>query len=367
MEPFELAIPLLAAFGVAVVSTPWVGRLALTVGAVDRPNERKVSQRPDMPLLGGLAVASGVLAGLLCVQLLVEGGLEAAKLRGLLLAGAIMLGLGVVDDRFGLGAGAKLLGQLAAAAVAIAHGFEIFRFTNPFTGDLIHFPVWLVWVATGLWIVAVTNALNLLDGLDGLASGVAAIMGTTLAIIAFQAGNAFGVLVGVALVGALLGFLPHNFAPARIFLGDTGSLFVGFLLSLIALECYPKVSLITLMVPLLTLAVPLLDTTLSIVRRVRLRAPIFSADRLHMHHRLLASEGSARAAVLQFYFLTAAFCLIAVSFTRLEGIWAAVFFAAVVGLTIRLLWNLGVLSAGPDPDAEPCEADLGARAEEGES
>ena len=114
-------------------------------------------------------------------------------------------------------------------------------------------------------------------------------------------------------------------------------------------------------------AVPLLDTTLSIVRRVRLRTPIFSADRLHMHHRLLASEGSARAAVLQFYFLTAAFCLIAVSFTRLEGPWAAAFFVAVVALTIRLLWNLGVLSQHPEEVSDGGDPDLGANAEKGES
>ena len=367
MEPFELAIPLLAAFGVAVVTTPWVARLALAVGAVDRPNERKVSRRESMPLLGGLAVAAGVGVALLCIQILSGPGLAPTKLRGLLLASGIVLVLGAVDDRFGLGARSKLFGQVLAAGVAITHGFEIFHFTNPFTGQLVQFPVWLVWVSTTFWIVAVTNALNLLDGLDGLASGVSAIMGTTLSIIAYQAGNPFGVLVGVALVGALLGFLPHNFAPARIFLGDTGSLFVGFVLSLVALECYPKVSMITLMVPLLTLAVPLLDTTLSVVRRVRLHAPIFSADRLHMHHRLLASEGSARAAVLQFYFLTAAFCLIAVSFTRLQGIWAAVFLVAVVALTIRLLWNLGVLSMTPGPEDDECEADLGARAKEGES
>jgi UDP-GlcNAc:undecaprenyl-phosphate GlcNAc-1-phosphate transferase len=207
--------------------------------------------------------------------------------------------------------------------------------------------------------VAVTNAVNLLDGLDGLASGVAAIIGATLSVIAWQAGHGFAVCIGVALVGALLGFLPHNFSPARIFLGDTGSLFAGFVLSVMALECYRRVSLITLMVPLLALAVPLLDTALSIVRRVRLRAPIFSADRLHMHHRLLESEGSARAAVLQFYFLTAAFCLIAVSFTRLEGVWAGVFLLAVAVLTVRLLWNLGALST------EPRQMELSSCSEEG--
>ena len=362
MEPLELATLLLSAFGVAVMATPWVGRLARAVGAVDRPNDRKVSQRDDMPLLGGLAVAGAFAVSLWAIHWIGGPAMDATKLRGLLLGGAVILAIGVVDDRFGIGARTKLSGQILAAAIVIAHGFEFFQFSNPFTGEMIDLPRWLVWAVTGFWIVAVTNALNLLDGLDGLASGVAAIIGATLAVIAWQAGHAFAVCVGVALVGALLGFLPHNFSPARIFLGDTGSLFVGFVLSLMALECYRRVSLITLMVPLLTLAVPLLDTTLSIVRRVRLRAPIFSADRLHMHHRLLASEGSARAAVLQFYFLTAAFCLIAVSFARLEGMWAGAFFAAVVALTIRLLWNLGVLDVAPGSS----EADLG-NAEKGES
>jgi UDP-GlcNAc:undecaprenyl-phosphate GlcNAc-1-phosphate transferase len=360
MQPLELAIPLLGAFGVALAVTPWVGKLALAVGAVDRPNERKVSRREDMPLLGGLAVAAAFATGLLAIHLLEAGPLYAAKVRGLLIGGAVVLALGVVDDRFGLGARAKFGGQLLAALIAVAHGFEIFAYSNPLTGEVVELPRWLIWIATSFWIVAVTNALNLLDGLDGLASGVAAIIGTTLSVIAWQAGHGFAVCIGIALVGALLGFLPHNFSPARIFLGDTGSLFAGFVLSLLALECYRRVSLITLMVPLLALAVPLLDTALSIVRRVRLRAPIFSADRLHMHHRLLASEGSPRAAVLQFYLLTSAFCLIAVSFSRLEGAWAAAFFVAVVGLTVRLLWNLGALSTGPR------EPGLGSCPEEGE-
>ena len=349
MEPIELAIPLLSAFGVAVLATPWVGKLALAVGAVDRPNERKVSRRDEMPLLGGLAVASAFLAGLLVMRATGVSLPDGGKLQGVVIAGLLILGVGVIDDRFGLSAGPKVLGQLAAAGVAIVHGFEIFQFTNPLTGNLVELSAPILWAATAFWIVAVTNALNLLDGLDGLASGVSAIIAATLAVIAWQVGSSFGVCIGIALVGSLLGFLPHNFAPARIFLGDTGSLFVGLMLSLLALECYRRVSLITLMVPLLTLAVPLLDTTLSIVRRVRLRTPVFSADRLHMHHRLLASEGSARAAVLQFYFLTAAFCLIAMSFTRLVGPWAWGFLAAVVALTVRLLWNLGALSTEPTP------------------
>ena len=356
MEPLELAIPLVAAFGVAALSTPWVARFALAVGAVDRPNDRKVSRRDNMPLLGGLAVAAGFTAAMAWV--LAFGppeGLDSEKsmdkVRGLALGGLVILGLGAIDDRFGLGARAKLTGQLVAAGLAIHHGFLLFYLTNPFTMEKLDLPEPVMWVATAFWIVAITNAVNLLDGLDGLASGVAAIIGTTLSVIAWQAGHPLGLWVGVALVGGLLGFLPHNYSPARIFLGDTGSLFAGFVLSLLALECFRRVSLITLTVPLLTLAVPLLDTSLSIVRRIRRGDPIFSADRMHMHHRLLASEGSARAAVLQFYLLTSAFCLIALSFARLEGIWAVGFLLAVVGLTIRLLMNLGLMELQAEEEA----------------
>ena len=160
-------------------------------------------------------------------------------------------------------------------------GFEIARLSDPFALKVVDLPRWVVWPATLLWIVGITNAVNLLDGLDGLATGVGAIIGATLTLIAFHAGEPLGVCAGLALVGALLGFLPHNFSPARLFLGDTGSLFIGYVLALLALEGYRRVSLITFVVPLLALAVPILDTTLSVVRRVRLRAPILSADRMH--------------------------------------------------------------------------------------
>jgi UDP-GlcNAc:undecaprenyl-phosphate GlcNAc-1-phosphate transferase len=267
-----------------------------------------------------------------------------SRVRGLLFGGLVVLVTGMLDDRFGLNAWAKLSGQISAAGIAIAHGFQFPYFTDPFTQQLVDVPDWLLHGLTALWIIGITNAMNLLDGLDGLATGVGAIIAVTLAVIAWQGGQPFGLITGIALFGALLGFLPHNFAPARIFLGDTGALFVGFTLSLLALECYRRVSLITFIVPLLALAVPILDTGMSILRRILRRRHIFKADRQHMHHRLLAREGSPRAAVVQFYLLTGAFCLIAVSFTRLQGVTAALFLAGVVALTVRLLWNLGVLA-----------------------
>jgi len=357
MEPLDIAIPIASAFAVAAIATPFVGRFALAIGAVDRPSERSVSQRPNMPLCGGLAVGLAFGVGLVAILAMAEHGPD-PKVRGLLLGGAVVLVTGVVDDRYGLNAWSKLSGQLLAAGIAIGHGFHFPYFTGPFTQDLVNLPEWVSVGLTVLWIVGITNALNLLDGLDGLATGVGAIISATLALISWQAGHPFGLYVGIALFGGLLGFLPHNFAPARIFLGDTGALFVGFTLSLLALECYRRVSLITLIVPMLALAVPILDTLMSIVRRIVRRRPIFTADRQHMHHRLLAREGSPRAAVIQFYLLTAAFCLIAVSFTRLEGVTAALFLAAVVGLTVRLLWNLGVL-APEDPSPGTPETEKG--------
>ena len=354
MQGLALALPLAVAFFAALVLTPYASRLATRIGAVDCPSARGVNQRPGMPLLGGLAVAAGFFAGMMAVGLVPRSPVDADRWWGMVAGGLVLVGTGIWDDRFGLNALPKFTLQMIAASIAVASGFEISRLSSPLTtGVMIDLPRWVVWPASLLWIVGVTNALNLLDGLDGLASGVGAIIGATLTAIAWQAGQPFGVFVGVALVGALLGFLPHNFAPARIFLGDTGSLFIGYTLSLLALEGYRRISLITFLAPLFALAVPILDTTLSILRRMRSHAPIFSADRLHMHHRLLDAEGSPRAAVLQFYFVTAAFCLIALSFTKLHGATAVVFLAIVAILTLRLLRNLGAL----DLTARPGESE----------
>ncbi len=355
---------LVLAAGVSAALTPLVMRLARALGAVDRPTARGVSRRDNMPLLGGLAVAGGFVLAVACGALWADAAPSSERLRGLLLGAGVILALGVIDDRFGMKAWPKLVGQLVAAAIAITHGYQIDRLSDPISMRVVDLPLWVIWVATPLWIVGITNALNLVDGLDGLASGVGAIIGLTLSVIAWQAGQPFGVCFGLALVGALLGFLPFNFPPARIFLGDTGALLIGFVLSLLALEGYRRVSLLTFIVPLLALAVPILDTLLSIVRRVRTRSPIFTADRLHMHHRLLAHEGSTRSAVLQFYFLTAAFCLISVSFTRLQGYAAALFLLATAVLTVRLLRNLGLLTSDPGQNPGEDPGDLHAVVEE---
>ena len=335
------------AFGVAALcsaaATPLAERLSLRIGAVDRPDERKVSRRLNVPVLGGLAVSLGFFMGLAVPLLLLADASSEPRLEALLLGGLLVLGVGALDDRFGLAPIPKLVAQIGAAAVAIGFGFQIDHVTDPISRTVWHFPAWVAFGVTTGWIVIVTNSINLIDGLDGLCSGVSAIIAITLTWIAWQGGHLPGMVIGTALVGALLGFLPFNFPPARIFLGDTGTLFVGYVLAILALEGYQRVTVITFIVPLFALAVPLLDTGLSILRRIRSGKAIMQPDRQHIHHRLLSEyQGSQRSAVLSIYFLTACFCVIAVSFTRLQGYAAIVFLAVIVLLTLRILRNLGL-------------------------
>jgi UDP-GlcNAc:undecaprenyl-phosphate GlcNAc-1-phosphate transferase len=354
LELGELAIPFATALGVAALTTPIVSRVACALHVVDRPNERKVNRRPNVPLMGGLAVALGFFVGSAVAVLMQGDDFDAPhRVKGFLVGGAMLLALGAFDDRWSLRAGPKFAVQGMAAAIAIFYGFEIDHISDPFAHSIVWLPGPIAWLATVGWIVGVTNAINLIDGLDGLATGVGVIIATTLSIVCWQAGEMTGVLLGVTFVGALLGFLPFNFSPARIFLGDTGALFIGFVLSLLALEGYRKVSVLTFVVPLLALAVPIMDTLLSVIRRLRRQTNPFAADRAHMHHRLLESEGSQRSAVLSLYFLTTCFCVIAVAFTKLGGLAALLFLVAVIALTVRMLRNLGFFGVDTADGTEP--------------
>ena len=344
VDPLHAIMIAAVAASLAALSTPLVIRFAHWVGAVDRPNERKVSTRDAMPLLGGLAVALGCTAGLTVASQIVEAPGLSRALMGFG-AGALVLVLaGLWDDRFEMRPVVKLIFQILAAAIIVEAGYRIDLFSNPVTGEMIIVPLWIMWPVSIIWIVGVTNAMNLIDGLDGLSSGVGAIIAGTLTVLCWQGGQWGGVAIGLALFGALIGYLPYNFPPARIFLGDTGSLLIGLGLSVLALEGYRKTALLAFIVPLLALAVPLLDTVLSILRRLRSGKGVFSADRLHMHHRLLQREGSHRSAVLLLYFLTTCFCMIALSFSQIEGWISLIYLAAVIAVTYRLLRNIDAFS-----------------------
>ncbi len=355
MDLTQIILPALVAAVAAAAMTPLVSRLAIALDIVDRPNARKVSDRAGMPLLGGGAVYVGVVAGLLAAAFsLGWQSLDLVRIGGFAAGGLLLLAVGVWDDRFDLSAWQKLPFQIGAAVLAILCGFQIDFFTDPFTMQTNPLPPAIMWPVTLLWIVGVTNAMNLIDGLDGLSAGLGAIISATLVVLCAQASQPTGILVGAIVCGALVGYLPFNFPPARIFLGDAGALFIGYALALLSIQGYRKAALLTFVVPLLALAVPLLDTALSVQRRIRSGRGIFSADKMHMHHVLLRREGSHRKAVLWLYFQTACFSIIAVSFSKLQGIPAYIFLAAVVLLTFRLLRNLGLLAVPSDePTAEP--------------
>jgi UDP-GlcNAc:undecaprenyl-phosphate GlcNAc-1-phosphate transferase len=309
-----------AAFVVACLAaallTPPTRRLALRWGAVSRPGGRNV-HGSVVPRLGGVAIFLALLlplAGLFVVDSSVAAivRLQALKAVGLLVGATAMVLVGVVDDSRGLPATVKLIAQLAVAALAFACGFRIDAISVPLLGVLpmgvFAFPMTL------LWITGIINAVNLIDGLDGLAAGIVLFAGLTNLAIACMDGAVFIAVISAAMTGAVLGFLVFNFNPARIFMGDSGSYLLGYVLGTSAIVGSQKASTaVALLVPCLAMGVPIFDTLFSMVRRYLERRPIFSPDRGHIHHRLLDMGLTHRRAVLTIYAASAVFSVAAIA------------------------------------------------------
>lgn len=273
----------------AMGGTPLVRLLALRVGVVDQPAARKVHTSP-IPLLGGLAIYASV-----CVALLLfSDTFYVAQLVSMLLGATWVSSFGLWDDRFGLGAGVKMLAQLGGAAILIMSGVMV----------KLPVPMALNYVLTLLWIVGITNAMNLLDNMDGLSGGVGAVGSAFFLLLAALSGQYLVGAMAAAILGACLGFLIYNFNPATIFMGDTGSLFLGFVLSALAIKLrFPaNVTWVTWMIPLLVLIVPLFDTTLVFISRLRRgKNPLTTPGKDHISHRLVDSGLTKREAVLLLY------------------------------------------------------------------
>jgi UDP-GlcNAc:undecaprenyl-phosphate GlcNAc-1-phosphate transferase len=295
------------ALAIVLVLTPAVGSAARHLRVVDRRTETGRVQR-DVPRLGGLALLLGIFVPSLAFLPL--GG----DLRGVLLGGAVAATLGAIDDFRGLVWWQKLGGQLVAAAIPPCFGVWVHSFT--FLSGPLTFPVWVGAPLTVLGIVAVMNMVNFLDGLDGLAAGVCAISGGTFAVIELaQGASGVGAAILAAIVcGACLGFLRHNFYPARIFMGDSGALLLGYTLAAISVQGLLKTAaLATLVLPLLVLAVPVLDTSFVIAKRIRTREPIYRADARHLHHRFMRLGFSQPRAVLHVWAWCATLALAALA------------------------------------------------------
>ena len=285
---------------VVVLLTPAVGGMARLLGAVDRPGEdgRRLHRRP-VPRLGGLAIFLGIVVPSLAFLDL------SGEMRGVLLGAAVACVVGAVDDFRGLAPAPKLGGQVLAASIPCAFGVWIDHFTFPFVGA-VDLPAGVGVPLTVLWIVAVMNMVNFLDGMDGLASGVCAIAGLTFAILALSLGKTDAAILSAVVAGACIGFLRHNFFPARIFMGDSGALVLGFTLATVSISGLLKTaSTVVLFLPLLVLAVPIIDTSFVVARRLKYRQPISSPDRSHLHHRFMSIGFGQRRAALTMWAWTA--------------------------------------------------------------
>jgi UDP-GlcNAc:undecaprenyl-phosphate GlcNAc-1-phosphate transferase len=276
---------------IVILLTPAVGGMARLLGVVDRPEARRLNRRP-VPRLGGLALFFRIFVPALAFLPL------GRETKGLLLGAAVATLVGAIDDFRGLVWWEKLGGQIAAAAIPTGFGIWVHRFTFPVVG--VHaLPEWVGVPLTILWIVAIMNMVNFLDGLDGLAAGVCAISGFTFCLIALSLGRAETAVLAAVVFGACLGFLRHNFYPARIFMGDSGALLLGFTLGALSIQGLLKTAAVaTLLFPLLVLAVPILDTSFVVAKRLKYRQPVYVADRYHLHHRFMNIGFSQRRAAL---------------------------------------------------------------------
>ena len=348
----SFVVAFFVSLGVATVMTALVLRFALTRGLYDQPDHRKVHARP-IPRLGGVAIVIGFFVPV-TELLIVEAGARDALTRdtlqlvGLYVGGFLIAALGLFDDLRGANARQKLVVEVAVALLMYGLGYRIEAISNPFGGSVelgvLALPV------TVLWFVGVMNAVNLIDGLDGLAGGIGLISVMTLFALSAIEGDTLGCLLCACLGGSLVGFLIFNFNPARIFMGDTGSLFLGFVLASFSIASSNKGSTaIALVVPILALGLPIVDTMWAIGRRFRAQRPIFSADQEHIHHRLLKAGFSHRGAVLTLYGLALALAGAAL-LTRAvsQPVAGLVVLAAAVVLfvVLRLLTSRPRLSTG---------------------
>ncbi len=307
-------LPVIMAMGLAMLvsfaMTPLVKRLAYKIGAIDVPKDNRRMHKRPIPRLGGLAIFIGCMVSLLLFADIDRG------LRGILLGACLIVAVGVVDDAHPLGAGVKFILQIVAALIVVWHGVVIQTIANPFafvTGNPYwNFGIWAVPI-TVIWIVAVTNSVNLIDGLDGLADGVSTIAALTMLIIALLMGDLEVAIITAALVGACVGFIPYNRNPAQIFMGDTGSTFLGFMLATVSvIGLFKLYAVISFIVPFIILGFPIFDTCSAFTRRILKGQNPMKADRSHTHHKLIDMGMNQKQAVATLYLVAGVLGLFAV-------------------------------------------------------
>ena len=339
-------IILLASAALALLLTPRVMNLAKSIGALDYPAERSIHSKA-VPRLGGVAIAGafGISILVFVIYKIAVGDMDLAMywqqnrpLAGILIGSFIIFAVGVVDDIYDVKPIFKFSGQLVAAVVTVSFGVTVDFLGSPFSDELIYIPYWLGTFLAIFWIVALTNTINFMDGLDGLASGIVGISAIALYIIAIETGRLDVALSLVVLFGCLLGFLRYNFNPAKIFMGDSGSMFLGFFIGAITIQSAAKsTATIALLVPIVIMGIPIFDAAFAIWRRFVNRRPLSKADKEHIHHILLHKGLSHRATVLIIYGWTLILSSVGLSLRFFSG-YVRVF-------TLVLLFPVSVLLA----------------------
>lgn len=326
------AIAIVLAFIVSCVLTPFSKKFAMKVGAIDYPKERGVHTKP-MPLAGGTAIVTSFIVVSLLIAPFMEG-FVASEFIGLLAGCVIISILGFLDDVYQLSPKIRIFFQLLAALIVVFSGTTIEWISWPWSeSGLISLSTLGNFISV-LWIVGLTNAVNFLDGLDGLATGVATIASISFMVISFLFGPPVVVVLAAILAGSCLGFLPHNFSPAKIFMGDTGSTFLGFTLAVISIQGLTKsYTVITIIVGAIVLGLPLFDTSFAILRRLKNNQKITQADRGHLHHRLVDKGMSHKKAVLSMYAVSGCFGIAGVLFALQDFL-----FATLIVATIFIVW-----------------------------
>ncbi len=313
---------------VSYAATPWVKRVAYKVGAIDVPKDNRRMHKTPIPRLGGLAIYLAFL-----FSVLIFGDID-RQMQGILLGTVMIVVLGVLDDIIALKALPKFLVQIAAAGVAVYHGCVIQFLSNPnvFSQAMPYFDLgWLSVPVTIIWIVDITNAVNFIDGLDGLACGVSAISTASLLVIAFLVQEWGICVILAALLGACIGFLPYNRNPASIFMGDTGATFLGFILACLSVQgLFKFYAIVSFAVPFLVLGIPIFDICFAFLRRIAKGQNPMVADRGHVHHRLIDMGFNQKQAVAICYLLTAILGLAAVVLTSSGELRALILIGAVL-------------------------------------
>lgn len=336
MEIKNVILIVLTTFIITALFIPIVKKIAEFIGAIDIPNARKVHTKP-IPRLGGLGIYAGFLIGYMLF------GMHSVQMNAILIGSFIILVTGIFDDIKPVPAKYKLLGQIAGASIIPLYGGILLKDISAF-GIYLNFGI-LSYPITIIFIVAIINCINLIDGLDGLSSGISSIYFLTVGIIAMLLNNSGGLdtTLTFIMLGSTLGFLVHNFHPAKIFMGDSGSMFLGYIIAVIALLGFKNITLTSFIVPLLLLAIPIMDTLFAILRRIVNHKPLGEPDKNHLHHQLLRLRLSQTKTVLVIYLVDILFAIASILYAIGNRVLGTNIYGIIIYIILLILTMLLVL------------------------